>query len=98
MLAMLHHYEELAQLREWYANFWGRGWEGRLVRAGMVQRGEVDKLLETPPACRFSATLLPRLRAYRLALEASSWSAHNLAKPPRNSRPRKGVPAWGVTQ
>ena len=78
MLAMLHHYEELEALRDWFKVWYGRGWEGHLVRGGMCSRGEIGHVLARTHS--FTRVLLPRLRTLRAALQ-SHCGRTNLAKP-----------------
>ena len=79
MLAMLHHFEELGDHVRFFKMWYGRSWEGHLVRGGMCSRGEIGHVLARETS--FTRVLLPRLRMLRAALEAASPSS-NLAKYP----------------
>ena len=78
MNAMLHHYEELEDHVRFYKDWYGRGWEGHLVKGCIVSRGEIRKTLAHEQV--MTRLILPRLRILRAALEAQL--AVGLAKPP----------------
>lgn len=80
MRAVEAHYRELAELREFFVTWWGRGWETWLVNSGQVNRGQISDTLARRIV--MSSRILPRLRLVRELLEAGV-PRDGIAKPPR---------------
>lgn len=85
MNAMLHHYEELEQLQAFFQTWYGRGWEGRLIKGGQVSKGEISHALLRQG---FTKRLLLRLRFTReLLLAATQGAGVRPAKPTTLAKP-----------
>jgi hypothetical protein len=76
MLASLHHYEELAQLKGFFQDWYGLRWEQLLHEEIGVSKGEIRGVLARSKS--FSKTLLPRLRKLRATVMDTQ---SGLAKP-----------------
>jgi hypothetical protein len=78
MLARLHHYEELEQLKGFFQDWYGFAWEQRLQEEVGITHGDITGALRR---CRpFKQTLLPKLRVLRKRILDNAQVAE-LAKP-----------------
>ena len=96
MRALEAHYRELAELRDFFAAWWGRSWETWLINSGQVYRGQVSNILGRREV--FSAKILPRLRLVKDLLEAGV-PRDGIAKPPRiNAQQQREFTRHTLTQ